>query len=76
MPTLGEFIARARNYGYRKRSIRIPELGVRIVYLRRGSPTSPKLVELPAMRESDRLARLVLEDLCERSGVLLEDFGL
>ena len=76
MPTLGEFIARARNYGYRKRTIRIPELGARIVYLRRGRGTSPELVDLPAMRESDRLTRAALYDLCQRAGIPTEDFGL
>jgi hypothetical protein len=76
MPTLGEFIARARSYGYRKRAIRIPELGARILYLRRGPASFPKLVELPAVRESERLTRAVLADLCYRSGVPLEDFGL
>ena len=36
MPTLGEFIARAKLYGYTKQTIRIPELRAKLVYLRRG----------------------------------------
>jgi len=76
MPTLGEFIARARDYGYTKHIIRIPELGARIVYLRRGRGASPELVDLPAMRESDLLVRAAVEDLCQRSGIPKEDFGL
>jgi len=76
MPTLGEFIARARAYGYTKHTIRIPELGARIVYLRRGAGASPKLVDLPLIRESDRLTRAAVESLCQRAGIPKEDFGL
>jgi len=54
----------------------MPELGGRIVYLRRGRGASPELVDLPAMRESDRLVRAAVEDLCQRSGIPKEDFGL
>jgi hypothetical protein len=36
MPTLGEFIARARVYGYTRQVIRIRELRARLTYLRRG----------------------------------------
>ena len=76
MPTLGEFIGRARHYGYTKHTIRIPELGARLLYLRRGSGATAQLVDLPAMRESDRLTREVIEDLCQRSRIPKEDFGL
>ena len=76
MPTLGEFIARARVYGYTKHTIRIRELGARIVYLRRGASVSPKLVDLPPMREGDRLTRAMVERLCQLTGIPTEDFGV
>lgn len=76
MPTLGEFIVRARRYGYTKHTIRIPELGARLVYLRRRAGVSPKLVELPPIREGDRLTRSMVERLCRLTGILEEDFGL
>jgi len=76
MPTLGEFIARARAYGYTKQVIRVPELRTRIVYLRRGSRERAELVDLPPMRESDRLTRAAVESLCERARIPKEDFGL
>jgi hypothetical protein len=76
MPTLGEFIARARAYGYTKHSIRMSELGARILYLRRGAGSAANLVDLPPMRESDRLTREAVEVLCERAGIPKEDFGL
>ena len=76
MPTLGEFIARARGYGYTRHTIRIRELRARIVYLRRGAGASLKLVDLPPMREGDRLTRTVVERLCQRAGIPKEDFGL
>jgi hypothetical protein len=76
MPTLGEFIARARHYGYTKHTIRISELGARLVYLRRVRGAALELVDLPPMRETDRLTREVIEDLCQRSRIPAEDFGL
>jgi hypothetical protein len=76
MPTLGEFIARARSYGYTKQIIRVPELRTRIVYLRRGSAERVELVDLPPIRESDRLTRATVESLCERAKIPREDFGL
>jgi hypothetical protein len=76
MPTLGEFIARARAYGYTKHTIRIQELGARIVYVRRGQGASLKLVDLPPIRESDRLTRAATESLCQRANIPKEDFGL
>jgi len=75
-PTLGEFITRARAYGYTKQVIRLRELRARIVYLRRGEGSAAKLVDLPAIRESDRLTRAALESLCERAEIPREDFGL
>lgn len=44
MRTLGEFITRARAYGYTKQVIRLRELQARIVYLRRGEGDAAKLV--------------------------------
>jgi hypothetical protein len=76
MPTLGEFIARARHYGYTRHTIRIPELGARLVYLRRVRGTAVELVDLPPLRESDRLTRRAIEDLCRRARIPAEDFGL
>jgi hypothetical protein len=76
MPTLGEFITRDRAYGYTKQVIRLPELQARIVYLRRGGGNAAKLVDLPPIRESDRLTRAVLESLCKRAEIPREDFGL
>src|SRR5207249_3175181 len=55
MPTLGEFVARARAYGYTKQVIRIRELHARIIYLRRGVGELAELVDLPPIREGDRL---------------------
>src|SRR2546426_12564882 len=57
MPTLGEFIARGRAYGYTKQVIRIRELHARIISLRRGVGELAELVDLPPIRESDRLTR-------------------
>lgn len=76
MPTLGEFIARARAYGYTKHVIRLPELRAKIVYLRRGHGDAAKLVDLPPIREPERLSRAAIESLCTRTGIPLEDFGL
>ena len=64
------------HYGYTKHTIRIPELGARLVYLRRGSGATAQLVDLPAMREGDRLTREAVEDLCQRSRIPKEDFGV
>lgn len=76
MPTLGEFITHARSYGYTKHVIRLRELRARIVYLRRGQGNAAKLVDLPPIRESERLTRAVVESLCARAEIPREDFGL
>ena len=76
MPTLGEFIAGARVYGYTRHVIRLSELGTRIVYLRRGKGAAVTLIDLPALRDSDRLTRAATERLCEQAGIPREDFGL
>jgi hypothetical protein len=76
MPTLGEFIVQARKYGFRKRSLTLtvgPRGRDRIVYLWRDAE---HFAELPRMRESDRLTRVVVETLCEQLGIPGEDFGL
>jgi hypothetical protein len=76
MPTLGGFITRARAYGYTKRVIDLPELQARLVYLPRGQGIAAKLVDLPPLREIDRLTRAVVESQCDRAGIPREDFGL
>jgi len=76
MPTLGEFIARANHYGYTRHTIHIPELGAKLVYLRRGKGDSAKLVELPFGPQHARLAREVVLSLCATAGIPAEDFGL
>lgn len=76
MPTLGEFIAHARRYGFRKRSVTIdrgPRGRAVIVYLWRDAD---HFAELPGIRLSDRLTRDVVETLCRRLGIPTEDFGL
>jgi hypothetical protein len=76
MPTLGEFIARARAHGYTKQVIRIPELRARIVYLRRGvSGVAAQLVDLPPLRERRPADEGRSGKLCERAGIPKEDFG-
>lgn len=76
MPTLGEFVAHARTYGFRKRSLTI-DRGSRgramIVYLWRDAD---HFAELPGVREIDRLTRDVVETLCRQLGIPGEDFGV
>ena len=67
---------RARVYGYTKHVIRIPALRARILYLRREMGDALTLLDLPSIRENDRLTRAVVESLCERAGIPREDFGL
>ena len=76
MPTLGEFVARARIYGYTRHIILIREIRAKIVYLRRGRDDALKVVDLPPIRETERLTRATLESLCRRAGIPEEDFGL
>ena len=76
MPTLGEFIAHARAYGFRRH----------IISLERGASTHGTIaylwrdpehfVELPSVPESKRLPRDVVDLLCRRLGIPGEDFGL
>jgi hypothetical protein len=66
----------ARAYGYTRHVIRLRELQTRIVYLRRGQSNAVKLVDLPPIRESERLTRAVVESLGDRAEIPGEDFGL
>ena len=78
MPTLGEFIERARRspYHFTKGAMRDPDLG-RIVFLRREQHgSSVELIDLPPGPETQRLTRNTLESLCRKTGILPEDFGL
>jgi hypothetical protein len=51
-------------------------LGARIMYLRRGAGDTLMLVDLPPLRDNDRLTRATVESLCRRSEIPKEDFGL
>lgn len=76
MPTLGEFIARARKYGFRKRVVTLEggrRGSDRIVYLWRDAD---HFAELPGLRHSDRLTRDTVETLCRQLGIPGEDFGV
>ena len=76
MPTLGEFIAHARKYGFRKRTVTLeggPRGRDRIFYLWRDPD---HFAELPGVRQSDRLTRDAVETLCRLLGIPGEDFGL
>lgn len=76
MPTLGEFIAHARKYGFKRRVLvleRGPRGSSRIVYLWRDAE---HFAELPDVRYGDRLTRDTVATLCRRLGILGEDFGL
>jgi len=75
MPTLGEFIERAKLFGFAKRTISVPGLG-RIRYLKRDDKPEPKIVDLPPIHEGQRLSRDAVETLCENTGIPREDFGL
>jgi hypothetical protein len=76
MPTLGEFIAQARKYGCRRR-VFVVDMGSaepdRLVYLWRDSD---RFVELPNLRQNDRLTRVVVALLCAQLEIPVEDFGL
>lgn len=75
-PTLGEFIANAKKYGFKKRVLSLhggPRGPDVIVYLWRDPD---HFAELPSVRESERLSRLAVEHLCRQLGIPLEDFGL
>ena len=76
MPTLGEFIAHARTYGFRRRVLVLeggPRGSSRIVYLWRDAD---HFAELPNVRYSDRLTRDTVATLCHRLKIPGEDFGL
>src|SRR5215813_5655508 len=69
MPTLGEFVRHARGHGSTRRDIRIPELNARIAYLRRKHAGESTVIELPSLRDDDRLTRTVVESLCDRASI-------
>lgn len=75
MPTLGEFIAHGKKYGFSKRQIVVsgPRGDAKIVYLWRNPE---RFAPLPDTRESDRLERDTVMSLCRRLSIPLEDFGL
>lgn len=76
MPTLGEFVAHAGKYGFRKRIVTLeggPRGRDRIVYLWRDAD---HFAELPGVRQSDRLTRDTVETLCRQLGIPGEDFGV
>lgn len=73
---MGEFIAQVRKYGFRKRVIALDigfEAQDKLVYLWRDAD---HFAELPDVRPSDRLTRVVVEMLCEQLGIPGEDFGV
>ena len=76
MPTLGEFISQARRYGGRRRVL-VVDLGPagrhRLAYLWRDAD---RFVELPDLRQNDRLTRPVVTLLCAQLQIPGEDFGL
>ena len=76
MPTLGEFVQQARTYGCRRRVV-VVDMGPagrhRLAYLWRDAD---RFVELPAVRQNDRLARSAVAALCAQLDIPVEDFGL
>ena len=75
MPTLGEFIARAKRYGLSKRRIRVvgPRGTASLSYLWRDLD---HFVGLPDIPEDHRLECGTVLALCRRLGIPAEDFGL
>jgi len=76
MPTLGEFIAHAKAYGFRRRLVTLESAHLgreRLTYLWRDAD---HFAELPHLRQSDRLTRDVVETLCRQLGIPGEDFSL
>ena len=76
MPTLGEFVAQAKQYGFTRRFVTFESarLGrVTMIYLWRDAG---HFAELPGLRQNERLTRDVVETLCRQLGIPGEDFGL
>jgi hypothetical protein len=75
MPTLGEFVHRAKQLGFKLRTIELlsPDGRERMRYLWR-NPQS--FAELPNVRDGDRLTRSEVERLCARLDIPREDFNL
>lgn len=78
MPTLGEFIERARRYGFTLRRVGIdihgPRGRTRIDYLWRVTPLA--FASLPDYPHERRLTRNRVRSLCTQLGIPAEDFGL
>lgn len=76
MPTLGEFVDHAKQYGFTRRRITVESARLgrgRMAYLWRDAD---HFAELPDLRQSDRLTRDVVETLCRQLAIPREDFGL
>jgi len=76
MPTLGKFVAHAKQYGFRRRRITVESARLgrgRMIYLWRDAD---HFAELPDLRQSDRLTRDVAEARCRQLRIPGEDFGL
>jgi len=78
MPTLGEFIERAKSLGIRVKHSPVlmdgPRGPVRFYYLQ-GRDATPFVV-LPDLRHDRRLERATVENWCKTLGLPGEDFGL
>lgn len=75
MPTLGEFIAHAKRYGFSKRRVRVvgPRGTTSLSYLWRDFD---HFAGLPDVSENQRLEPGTVLALCRRLGIPAEDFGL
>ena len=75
MPTLGEFIAHAKTYGFSKRRIRVVEskTTTSLRYLWRDFEHFAGLPDVP---DRHRLERGTVLALCRRLGIPAEDVGL
>jgi hypothetical protein len=75
MPTLGEFIAHAKRYGFSKRRIQLagPKGVAFLDYLWRDFEHFVGLPDVPSLH---RLERGTVLALCRRLGIPSEDFGL
>jgi hypothetical protein len=80
MPTLGEFIWRARGYGFTRRRVGFDLHGPRgvthIEYLWREKPPPPAYAPLPDDPHETRLDEDQVRSLCAQLRIPPEDFGL
>ena len=74
MPTLGELIQAAKRLGWRRKGAFLhgPRGKDGISYLERRGVC----VDLPGMKQSDRLTRTTVESLCRRLEIPRDEFGL